>query len=104
MLISAGASKRSFGWFNKMGVSNCYNTALERNEDMGENYDSEVLGWKKEIEDDYKAILKLKKDNDITFEEAKQLRRLTNPAAALFKVFNYFLYHHKYPSQTPVKI
>ncbi|XP_066924568.1 uncharacterized protein [Clytia hemisphaerica] len=86
MLVSAGASKRSFGWFNKMGLSNCYNTALERNGDMGENFDSEVLGWKKEIEDDYKAILALKKDNDATFEEAKQLRRLTNPAAALFKI------------------
>ncbi|XP_066930033.1 uncharacterized protein [Clytia hemisphaerica] len=86
LLISAGASKRSFGWFSKMGLSNGYNTALQRNGDFGAKFDTEVQAWKKDIEDDYKVILKLKEDNGVTFNEAKQLRRLTNPAAALFKI------------------
>lgn len=69
-----------------MGFSNGYNTALQRNGDFGAKFDLKVQQWKNDIEVDYKHILKLKQDNCVTFDEAKRLQRLTNPAAALFKV------------------
>ena len=86
LLIAAGASKRSFGWWNKMGVSNGYNTGLTRNGEYGKNYDAETLRWKREIEKDYSEIKALQKQSKCSFEEASELRRLRNPLPLLYKV------------------
>ena len=71
-----------------MGLSNGYNTALKRNGDFGAKFDEDVLRWKKNIEDDYKEIVKHKEDAGITFEEASRIRRLTKPCPDIFKVLH----------------
>lgn len=86
MLITAGISKRSFGWFNKMGLSNSYCTALKRNGDFGVNYDEKAMQWKHEIEKDYAEIENISKNQKISFHEAEKIRRLTKPVPTTFKV------------------
>ena len=50
LLIAAGAKTRSFGWFNRFGISNSYVTALNKNKKLAENHDAEVKALKLQIE------------------------------------------------------
>jgi len=69
-----------------MGFCNGYDTALKRNGEFGANFDVKAIQWKRAIEQDYAAILELESVTNGSFEEAKELRRLTNSAPNLFKV------------------
>ena len=92
LLISAGASKRSFAWFNKMGVSNAYSTKIAKSGDFGKGYDAEALRWKTEIEKNYGEIKTIQKDKACSFKEATEIQRLTNPLPFLYKVpFSFIL-------------
>ncbi|XP_057301509.1 uncharacterized protein LOC130635974 isoform X1 [Hydractinia symbiolongicarpus] len=50
LFIAAGAKKRAFKWFNALGVTNSYQTALNKNKKLACNYDQDVKGWKNMIE------------------------------------------------------
>lgn len=50
LLIAAGAKKRCFKWFNKFGITNSYNTALNKNKLLAKDHDVEVKSWKQQIE------------------------------------------------------
>lgn len=50
LLMAAGAKKKAFSWFNKMGLTNSYTTALKKNKLFSEGHDELVSQWKKEIE------------------------------------------------------
>ena len=52
LLFAAGAKKKSFQWFNKMGISNSYSTALRKNKKLAENHDADAIGWRKNAEHD----------------------------------------------------
>ena len=56
LLVAAGAKKRAFGWFNKMCITNSYNTALKKNDEMTKDFDKAVVEWKKAHENEYKAM------------------------------------------------
>ena len=70
-----------------MGLSNGYVTALKRNGEFVEDFDAKVRQWKNDIEEDYAGIIHLQKTANISFQEASNLRRLTQPAPTLFKVY-----------------
>ncbi|XP_066931077.1 uncharacterized protein [Clytia hemisphaerica] len=86
LLSSAGASKRSYAWFNKMGISNAYSTKVARSGDFGKGYDTQALRWKAEIEKDYSEIKTIQESNACSFKEATEIRRLTNPLPFLYKI------------------
>ena len=50
LFIAAGVKKKAFKWFNKMGVTNSYKTALNKHKSFTTNHDEDVLKWKKSIE------------------------------------------------------
>lgn len=56
LFVAAGVKKRAFGWFNKLGVTNCYRTAVDVNGGMAKDFDKVVLAWKKAQEDEYKGM------------------------------------------------
>lgn len=73
-----------------MGVSNSYSTKLTRNGDFGANFNAEALRWKREIEIDYSKIKSVQKENDCSFKEATEIRRLKNPLPFLYKVIYFY--------------
>jgi len=54
LLVAAGAKKRSFGWFTKMGICNSHRTALKRNYEMAVDYDKNIVVLKQAYEEDSK--------------------------------------------------
>lgn len=50
LLIAAKTRKKAFGWFNMMGFSNSYKTALRMNKSLAADFDSKVLSWKEFVE------------------------------------------------------
>ncbi|XP_066925573.1 uncharacterized protein [Clytia hemisphaerica] len=38
LFVAAGVKKRAFGWFNKLGVTNCYRTAVDVNGGMAKRF------------------------------------------------------------------
>ena len=50
LLMAAGGNKASFGWFNKMCVTNCYSTARTKHKTLAENHDKEITEWKRQVE------------------------------------------------------
>ncbi|XP_066922838.1 uncharacterized protein [Clytia hemisphaerica] len=46
--VAAGVKKRAFQWFNKLGVTNSYTTALDKHKSLGIDFDKEFMRWKKE--------------------------------------------------------
>ena len=52
LLFAAGAKKRTFKWFNKMGFTNSYSTALRKNKQLSANFDAPVVEWKNDVERD----------------------------------------------------
>ena len=51
LLLAAGGTKGSFGWFIKMGVTNCYTTANTKNKELTKDHDKEITDWKKRVEE-----------------------------------------------------
>lgn len=50
LLIAGRTTRRVFKWFNKIGLTNSYSTAITKNKKLAENHDEEVKSWKKKIE------------------------------------------------------
>jgi len=51
LLLAAGGTKGSFGWFNKMGVTNSYSTANIKHKELAKDHDKEITDWKKRVEE-----------------------------------------------------
>jgi len=70
LLIAAGAKKKSFKWFNKVGFTNSYTNALNKNKQLAVDHDKIVIEWKQAIENAAKSICDLFPDS--TPEEFKK--------------------------------
>ena len=56
LLIAAGLKKKAFVWLNRMGFCNSYSTALNKNKQLSENHDEEVIAWKNQAEQALSSI------------------------------------------------
>ena len=54
--MAAGAKKRSYGWFNKLGVTNSYRKAIDTNREMSKDFDKAVFVWRASLEKEYKGM------------------------------------------------
>ena len=52
-MVAGGLKKRGFGWFNKLGFINSYQTALNRNKDMGKDFNKKAIEWKEALEKEH---------------------------------------------------
>lgn len=86
--MAGGLKKRSFGWFNKMGLSNSYRTALRRNGELAKDHDSTVIQWKEAHETEFKKM----KTDGLDYYDKDDLKnfRETNPQPPNYQVINYF--------------
>ena len=50
LLIASGAKRKAFQWFNKMGFSNSYSTALRKNNQLALDRDAGAIQWKENVE------------------------------------------------------
>jgi len=56
LFVASGAKKRAYGWFNKLGITNSYQTALNKNGEMSKDFDKAVLNWRTAQENEYKGM------------------------------------------------
>ena len=91
LFIACGAKKPAFAWFNKMGVTNSYITALKKNDAMSNNFDEKVKQWKKEHEEEDK---KMKDENfDLGNKSDVADYRINNLTPATHYQVNFFFKH-----------
>ena len=50
LFFAAGIKRKCFKWFNRLGVTNSYRTALKKNKELADGYDEEVKEWKMTLE------------------------------------------------------
>ena len=102
LLFAAGAKKKTFKWFNKMGLTNSYSTALRKNKQLSENYDSDVVKWKENIEqsnkaEEYQVSMKTRPQHLITL--VRFLARAFKNGAKKLNEFHSFKLNSTFPSR-----
>lgn len=78
LMFAGGLKRRGFDWFNRMGFTNSYSTALRTNRLMATDYDAKAIEWKKTVEKKFEALVS---DPDIKLDNVleKLLKDQTTP-------------------------